>query len=268
MESIEVPSTSSAFSPIAPNNSNSNDVRAAESEDKPNFSIDSILNFNAEKTPTHPAEHASPASSVSPGPSPEMVIRPTTIVGGMSTLAGMSANYGYAAPTGYAYNYGNQALSSWPSWIYATRYTRPPLPGHKPLGRRPRKPGVDRKPRQAYSSKQLERLEDEFKKDKYLSVSKRLELSMALNLTETQIKTWFQNRRTKWKKQMTARMKIAQRQGLWANPFLPSMYGGYPAPAPTAAYSGYSTYLPGPTHVPIELDSSANNPADQFISIT
>lgn len=84
----------------------------------------------------------------------------------------------------------------------------------KPTGRRARKPGVDRKPRQAYSAKQLERLECEFKIDKYLSVSKRLELSKALNLTEVQIKTWFQNRRTKWKKQMTARFKLAQRQGL------------------------------------------------------
>lgn len=65
----------------------------------------------------------------------------------------------------------------------------------KPSGRRPRKPGVERKPRQAYSAKQLERLEAEFKVDKYLSVSKRMELSATLNLTEVQIKTWFQNRR-------------------------------------------------------------------------
>ena len=75
----------------------------------------------------------------------------------------------------------------------------------KPIGRRARKPGVDRKPRQAYSAKQLDQLEAEFKADKYLSVSKRLELSKSLQLTEVQIKTWFQNRRTKWKKQMTAR---------------------------------------------------------------
>ncbi|XP_065307439.1 motor neuron and pancreas homeobox 1-like [Dermacentor albipictus] len=95
----------------------------------------------------------------------------------------------------------------------------------KPSGRRPRKPGVERKPRQAYSAKQLERLEAEFKVDKYLSVSKRMELSATLNLTEVQIKTWFQNRRTKWKKQMTARMKLAQRQGLWTPHYLAAAPG-------------------------------------------
>ncbi|EEB20226.1 Homeobox protein ceh-19, putative [Pediculus humanus corporis] len=97
----------------------------------------------------------------------------------------------------------------------------------KPTGRRSRKPGIDRKPRQAYSAKQLERLESEFKIDKYLSVSKRMELSKALNLTEVQIKTWFQNRRTKWKKQLTSRLKIAQRHGLIPPP-PPYIPGGPP----------------------------------------
>lgn len=87
------------------------------------------------------------------------------------------------------------------------------------MGKRSRKPGIDRKPRQAYSVKQLEKLENEFKQDKYLSVSKRMELSKTLNLTEVQIKTWFQNRRTKWKKQLTSRLKIAQRQGIYAAGF-------------------------------------------------
>lgn len=101
----------------------------------------------------------------------------------------------------------------------------------KPSGKRFRKPGVDRKPRQAYSAKQLERLENEFKHDKYLSVSKRMELSKCLSLTEVQIKTWFQNRRTKWKKQLTSRLKIAQRQGLYNNSmYLATAAGAHPHP--------------------------------------
>lgn len=60
-----------------------------------------------------------------------------------------------------------------------------------------KKSGIDRKPRQAYSQSQLEELEREFKNDKYLSVSKRLELSKKLNLTEVQIKTWYQVRKLK-----------------------------------------------------------------------
>ncbi|XP_023022236.2 uncharacterized protein [Leptinotarsa decemlineata] len=121
------------------------------------------------------------------------------------------------------------------------------LQAPKPVNRRSRKPGLDRKPRQAYSAKQLERLETEFKIDKYLSVSKRMELSKSLNLTEVQIKTWFQNRRTKWKKQLTTRLKMAQRQGLFApHYFAPSAVQQYsplfaPYCAPLGCVFGTST---------------------------
>ncbi|XP_032597703.1 homeobox protein Dlx1a [Drosophila grimshawi] len=98
-----------------------------------------------------------------------------------------------------------------------TKLPTPPYLHHliSVQGKRFRKQGTERKPRQAYSAIQLERLENEFKVDKYLSVNKRTELSKSLSLTEVQIKTWFQNRRTKWKKQLTSRRKIAQRHGLY-----------------------------------------------------
>ena len=41
-----------------------------------------------------------------------------------------------------------------------------------------------------------------FRDKKYLTINERNNLAKNLNLTDTQIKTWFQNRRTKWKKQM------------------------------------------------------------------
>ncbi|KAJ8965948.1 hypothetical protein NQ314_003823 [Rhamnusium bicolor] len=124
---------------------------------------------------------------------------------------------------------------------------RPP----KPTNRRSRKPGLDRKPRQAYSAKQLERLESEFKIDKYLSVSKRMELSKALNLTEVQIKTWFQNRRTKWKKQLTTRLKMAQRQGLF-----PPHYFAPSAQQYSALFSPYYSPLGCMFGVPTIEDSA------------
>ena len=46
-------------------------------------------------------------------------------------------------------------------------------------------------------------LEKNFAKQKYLSIPERLDLAKDLDLTEQQVKTWFQNRRTKWKRQLS-----------------------------------------------------------------
>ncbi|XP_071524462.1 NK1 transcription factor-related protein 1-like [Panulirus ornatus] len=61
--------------------------------------------------------------------------------------------------------------------------------------------GKPRRARTAFTYEQLVALENKFKHTRYLSVCERLNLALALNLTETQVKIWFQNRRTKWKKQ-------------------------------------------------------------------
>ena len=56
--------------------------------------------------------------------------------------------------------------------------------------------------RTLFSSEQLDELEAKFQKKKYLSTPERYEFASALALTPLQIKTWFQNRRMKWKKEL------------------------------------------------------------------
>lgn len=81
-----------------------------------------------------------------------------------------------------------------------------------------------KRPRTAFTAAQIKSLEAEFERNKYLSVAKRLQLSKNLKLTETQIKIWFQNRRTKWKRKYTNDVELLAQQ------YYSSL--GIPAPRP------------------------------------
>ncbi|XP_066046687.1 homeobox protein vent1-like [Chamaea fasciata] len=62
--------------------------------------------------------------------------------------------------------------------------------------------GRQRRARTAFTSEQVSRLEKTFQRQKYLGATERRKLAAALQLSEIQIKTWFQNRRMKLKRQI------------------------------------------------------------------
>ena len=67
---------------------------------------------------------------------------------------------------------------------------------HHPMGSKKHK-----RHRTAFTPTQLLGLENAFERNHYLVGEERKQLAVFLNLSETQIKVWFQNRRTKNKRQ-------------------------------------------------------------------
>ncbi|TSK22633.1 Homeobox protein vent1 [Bagarius yarrelli] len=61
--------------------------------------------------------------------------------------------------------------------------------------------GPNRRVRTKFTSYQIARLEKTFLKYKYLGAGQRRKISEKLQLSETQVKTWFQNRRMKLKRE-------------------------------------------------------------------
>ncbi|XP_063840366.1 homeobox protein HMX3-like [Scylla paramamosain] len=96
-----------------------------------------------------------------------------------------------------------------------------------------------RKARTAFTDHQLQTLEKSFERQKYLSVQDRMELAAKLNLTDTQVKTWYQNRRTKWKRQTAVGLEFLAEGGYGR---LMSGYWPYATP-PTLATPSHPSHL-------------------------
>merc|ERR1719361_1328886 len=120
-----------------------------------------------------------------------------------------------------------------------------------------------RKARTAFSDGQLQLLESAFEQHKYLSVEERGTLARRLGLSDTQVKTWFQNRRTKWKRQTSLGLEMMtenQRQSVESQSSLELYYRNQLRHLPSLALpllsplvlqntqysSTWPTSLPGP----------------------
>ncbi|ELU07970.1 hypothetical protein CAPTEDRAFT_159948 [Capitella teleta] len=77
---------------------------------------------------------------------------------------------------------------------------------HGLFPRRRRKESSCRRQRTTFTSEQTLKLELEYQRMEYITRPRRFELAELLNLTETQIKIWYQNRRAKDKRIEKAQM--------------------------------------------------------------
>ncbi|XP_065765740.1 homeobox protein DLX-4 isoform X2 [Muntiacus reevesi] len=135
---------------------------------------------------------------------------------GLSPATAAASDLPYSGPYGHLlpYPYTGPAIPG-DSYLPCQLSTAPSQPAHQeretdsekpPLSPEPaeRRPQAStkklRKPRTIYSSLQLQHLNQRFQHTQYLALPERAQLAAQLGLTQTQVKIWFQNKRSKYKK--------------------------------------------------------------------
>ncbi|KAK0396509.1 hypothetical protein QR680_001744 [Steinernema hermaphroditum] len=159
------------------------------------FGISAILNDEKLPAPASPPHQPSTAesattSTVSPLPSPAVLIPSQPP---LSYLSAMVTNP-WRSPSSYEGSCLGERLAS----TIKDHPRREKRAGHPYKSRAPAK---QKKPRTSFTKKQVALLETRFLDQKYLASAERAHLASQLNMSDSQVKTWFQNRRTKWRRQ-------------------------------------------------------------------
>ncbi|KAG9275505.1 homeobox protein vent1-like [Astyanax mexicanus] len=98
--------------------------------------------------------------------------------------------------------------------------------------------GTQRRVRTKFTPEQIDKLEKIFNKHKYLDAGERVKTALKLSLSETQVRTWFQNRRMKLKRE------VQEMRGDYLVPAMtPVLFPGV-SPVQHPCYSGQRAALP------------------------
>ncbi|XP_075221355.1 homeobox protein Nkx-6.2-like [Lycorma delicatula] len=139
---------------------------------------------------------------------------PNTITGRGISVANMAAAAGMAAAS-YKHHLAELSTRSAIYWPGLQGLVSNPIAWRDRLANMSaaaEKDGKKKHTRPTFSGQQIFALEKTFEQTKYLAGPERAKLAYALGMTESQVKVWFQNRRTKWRKKHAAEMATAKRK--------------------------------------------------------